>query len=245
MNMQMTREPWRDIRASLERMIMDGVLEPGAQVPTETVLARRYGAGRHSVRRAIAELAKSGHLSVEQGRGTFVQARPRLEYVIGPRTRLHRNMSGQGVMVTGVSLGSEVQPCSPDVARALGLDHGAEVVATRRLTLADTVPVSFGTIYHDASRFAAYPERREALGSTSAVYASYGITDYLRQSTEMYSRLAQPVEAGRLRQHPQSPVIVVVSTDVDMAGRPIGFSEVIWSAARVRFRIEATGDRTQ
>lgn len=89
----MIRDRWRDIQSALEQDIMDGVLEPGAKLPTEPELVQRYGAGRHSVRRAVAELAKLGHLSVEQGRGTFVQPRPMLEYTIGPRTRMRRNMN--------------------------------------------------------------------------------------------------------------------------------------------------------
>lgn len=89
----MIRDRWRDIQSALEQAIMDGVLEPGAKLPIEPERVQRYGAGRHSVRRAVAELAKLGHLSVEQGRGTFVQPRPMLEYTIGPRTRMRRNMN--------------------------------------------------------------------------------------------------------------------------------------------------------
>lgn len=236
----MTREKWRDIRAGIEQDIMDGVLEPGSKLPVEADLSAQYAAGRHSVRRAVAELAKAGYLSVEQGRGTYVQARPMLTYAIGPRTRMRRNMHAQGVDVSSEGLGAERLPASARVAEALGLAPGAEVIATTRLSCADGVPVSFGTLYHEAARFPHFPERRQAMGSVSSVYASYGIADYRRASTRMHARPARPEEARRLHQHPEMPVIVVRAVDAALDGTPIAFSQVIWSAARVRFDI-ATG----
>jgi GntR family phosphonate transport system transcriptional regulator len=237
----MTRNKWREIRAAIEQDIMDGVLEPGCRLPTETDLAARFGAGRHSVRRAVADLARTGYLSVEQGRGTFVQSRPMLSYRIGRRTRMHANMRAQGVDVASTSLGAERLAASQRVADALGLQPGAEVIASHRLSCADGVPVAFGTLYHDAARFSAFPERRQAMGSVSAVYASYGIADYCRASTVMHARPARPEEARRLHQHPDMPVIVVRAVDAELDGTPIAFTQVIWSAARVRFDID-TGD---
>lgn len=233
----MIRDRWRDIRAEIEQDIMDGVLEPGAKLPTEPQLVAAYGAGRHTVRRAITELAKDGFLSVEQGRGTFVQPRPLLEYNIGSRTRLRRNLSAQGVDVSGEMLGVEHLSATDLIAARLNIETGAAVIATRRITLADGVPVSFGTLYHAAARLPDFPERRQAMGSVSAVYASYGIEDYLRGSTQMHARPARASEAQTLRQHPDMPVIVVRAVDTLLDGTPIAFSEVIWSAARVKFNI--------
>lgn len=233
----MIRDRWRDIRAEIEQDIMDGVLEAGAKLPTEPQLTAAYGAGRHSVRRAITELAKDGFVSVEQGRGTFVQPRPLLNYDIGSRTRLRRNLMAQGADVSGQMLGAERLIATPRVAAHLKIGQGAEVIATRRLTLADGIPVSFGTLYHDATRFADFPERRQVMGSVSAVYVSYGIADYLRGSTQINARAARASEARTLRQHPDMPVIIVRAVDTLLDGTPIAFSQVVWSAARVTFNI--------
>ena len=233
----MKRDKWRDIRAEIERDIMDGVMQPGAKLPTEPELIATYGAGRHTVRRAVAELAKDGFLSVEQGRGTFVQQHTLLEYTIGARTRLRQNLGAQGVDVSGESLGIERTTASKRVAGHLKVEIGAPVVATSRITRADGVPVAFGTIYHDAARFPDFPERRQALGSVSAVYRSYGIDDYLRGSTQIHARPARQKEAQQLRQHPDMPVIVVRAVDTLPDGTPIAHSQVIWSAARVKFTI--------
>ena len=236
------KNTWSDIHDALQLEIEDGVLEPGARLPTEPELAALYDAGRHSVRRAIMELAKRGKVSIEQGRGTFVLPTPKIEYVIGRRTRLRRNLSAKGIEVSGEALGSETLPATDKVAESLGLAVGAPVIATRRLTRADGVPVSFGALHHDPARFADFPERRASLGSVTATYATYGIEDYLRGSTAVHSRPCTPDEARLLRQHKDLPVMVVRAIDILPDGTPIAFSEVIWSAARVRFTFATEPD---
>ncbi|EKE67702.1 MULTISPECIES: phosphonate metabolism transcriptional regulator PhnF [Roseobacteraceae] len=231
----MITQKWRRICDAIEQDIANGTLQPGDRLPTEPELAARYEAGRHSVRRAIAELAREGSVSVEQGRGTFVESGPMLEYAIGTRTRLHRNLNSQGVEVTGELLGAEITAASERVARALGLLPGAPVQKSRRITYADTLPINMGTGYRCAKRFPDFVTRRDLIGSVTETYKSYGITDYLRAETTLHSRLARPEEAKLLRQHPQTPVIVVRAIDQSLDGTALSFSEVIWSALRVKF----------
>ena len=240
----MIRDRWRDIRAAIKQDIDSGVLEPGERLPTEPELAKRYDAGRHSIRRAVTELGKEGLLSVEQGRGTFVQSRPRLTYAIGPRTRMRRNMAAQGVDVTSEMLAVEHLQASDKIANGLAITPGTEVIATRRRSFADGVPVSFGTLFHERSRFAEFPTRREVMGSVSAVYASYGIADYKRASTIIHARPASAMEAQLLSQHPDMPVIVVQSIDAALDGAPIAYTEVVWSSARVTFDLSTTESGT-
>ncbi len=235
----MTRDRWRDIRALIEQSIQDGTTKPGEKLPTEQELARIYGAGRHSVRRAVADLAASGHLSVEQGRGTFVLPRPMIDYTISRRTRLRRNLVPQGMAITGEILSADRIGAPARVAKALGLPEGAPVVATVRRSLADGLPVSCGTLYHDATRFGDFPERRREAESTTAVYQSYGIRDYLRGETRIRARPATEEEARLLHQHPDMPVLVVRATDRTPDGTPIAHSESVWSAARVTFSMRA------
>lgn len=238
----MARNMWTEIRDQLAEDIRKGRLAPGDQLPTEPQLAERFAAGRHSVRRAIEALAKEGKLSVEQGRGTFVGAEPKLTYTIGRRTRLRRNLLPQGCEVTGELLEAELIVAPGDVRQALGLPEGAKVVANRRRTLANGLPVSFGVAYHAADRFPDFVERRDLLGSTTETYKSYGIDDYLRASTEMHARPATPDESRMLRQHPDLSVIVIRAVDAELSGVPIACSEVIWAAGRVKFVIAGADD---
>lgn len=238
----MQKHSWKTIRDAIEADIADGRLQPGDRLPTEPELVAQFEAGRHSVRRAVAELAKEGKLSVQQGRGTFIESAPHLTYAIGKRTRLRSNMNAQASDVSGELLGAERVAASPRVAEALNLAPGAPVLESRRITFADGTPIAFGSVFHDVARFPDFVERRSVLGSATETYKSYGIGDYLRGETTLHSRQARAEEAKLLRQHPDLPVIVIRAIDTLLDGSPISFSQVIWSASRVKFTMSG-GDQ--
>lgn len=201
-----------------------------------------FDAGRHSVRRAMAALAVEGKLRVEQGRGTFVEAAPQLNYHVGRRTRFRQNLLSQGFEPSGESIAEDIVPASPNLAEALQLAEGAPVHRLLRRDLADGVPINLGFSFHCATRFADWAKlRREGLSVTEAYFA-YGITDYVRNSTSVHARRAGKEEAKLLQQHVDQPVLVVRKVDIDMDGVPIGHSEGIWAASRVQFVFEGPDD---
>jgi GntR family phosphonate transport system transcriptional regulator len=231
----MSRDTWRAIRDQLSGEIASGVLTPGSQLPTEPELCRMYEAGRHSVRRAVAALAVEGKLRIEQGRGTFVEVAPKLNYHIGLRTRFRENLLSQGFEPGGETIAEDIVPASVRVAEALQLDEGAPVHRLLRLGMADGVPISLGFTFQCATRFPDWARlRRDGLSVTEA-YRVHGIADYIRSSTSVHSRRAREDEAELLQQHVDQPVLVVRKVDVDMAGVPLGHSEGIWAGSRVQF----------
>jgi len=238
----MIRDRWKSVRAEIEADLAEGRWGPGTRLPSEAALCARFEVGRHSLRRAIAELAYDGKLSVEQGRGTFVADTQVLTYRIGKRTRRRENFAAQGVDVSGRLLSSEKTTAPRGVATALGLAEGAPVYRQTRLTTADRVPIAYGSSWHPLARFPDFVERREVFGSVTETYKSYGIQDYLRKETTIHARPARDDETRTLKQRPHMPVMVVRAVDADPEGRPIGTSEVIWSAARVKFTFESGGD---
>lgn len=60
------------VAAAIAAEIADGRLHEGDRLPTETVLAARFGVSRSVVREAIAGLRSDGLLRSRQGLGTFV-----------------------------------------------------------------------------------------------------------------------------------------------------------------------------
>lgn len=234
----MTNKTWNKITDDISYDISLGRLSPGDQLPTETQLATRYKAGRHSVRRALDALAREGKISIQQGRGTFVLETQRLTYLIGKRTRLRRNLIPQGVNVSSLLISADRISAPEHVAKALLLNSGAKVIESQRITSANELPVAFGSAYHCSERFPDFAERRDVLGSTTETYRSYGIDDYMRKHTSIYSRTAKPDEVKTLRQHSDVPVLIVSAIDATIDGTPISVSRVVWSAARVNFIME-------
>lgn len=234
----MSRENWKVIHGQLSADISEGRLAPGDRLPTETELCRVFASGRHSVRRAVATLAAEGKLRVEQGRGTFVQSAPLISYHIGRRTRFRQNLLDQGVTPADEQLTDSVIPAPPHVATALALTEGSPVHRLLRRGLADDVPISLGLSYHCATRFPDLAIRRAAGESVTDIYRSHGIADYFRKRTVVFTRRPLPEEAILLMQHPDQPVMVLQKTDVDPAGRPIGWSEAVWAGDRVQFSFD-------
>ena len=127
----MLRERWKSVRTALEAELDAGRFAPGDRLPVEAELCQTFGVGRHSLRRAIADLAWEGRLSVEQGRGTFVTEAPMLTYTIGHRTRRRENFARQGVETTSTLLDAEKTDAPPGVARPLACPKGRPCSGSR------------------------------------------------------------------------------------------------------------------
>ena len=229
---------WQVVEQAINRDIAFGVLSSGDKLPTETEIMARFQVGRHSVRRAIAELASAGKVRVEQGRGTFVEELSVITYNIARRTRFRKNLLDQGRIPSGQPVSEAEIAAPPAVAAALQLIEGARVYMIVRRGFADDVPISLGHSYHPVDRFPNMHLRRRSGESVTDIYAAFGIPDYVRQNTTILTRQAIGAEAALLAQSPHQPVLVVQKTDTDMAGQPIAYSETVWAGERVQFTID-------
>ncbi len=63
------------ISVTLAEEIATGRFTPGAQLPGEVALARRFGVSRTTVRAALSELTRGGLIATRTGKGSFVQPR--------------------------------------------------------------------------------------------------------------------------------------------------------------------------
>ena len=67
---------WKQIEEGMRRMILLGVLAPGAAVPSVRDLAQQLRVNPNTVARAYQRLADTGVFSVRRGEGTFVADEP-------------------------------------------------------------------------------------------------------------------------------------------------------------------------
>jgi GntR family transcriptional regulator, phosphonate transport system regulatory protein len=227
---------WRQIARRLEGDLRAGGLEAGARLPTEAELAARFTVHRHTVRRAIADLAARGLVRVEQGRGTFLQDLV-IDYPLRRRTSFSANLLAQDRAPSHAMLEVVEVAATAEIARALGVRRGARVVRGTSVGLADGVPVSYGRSWFPAARFPGLADRLRQETSISAVLASYGVADYRRATTRVLARLPSAEEALRLRQPASEPVLVTEAIDVDPQGRPIRYGVTCFAGARVQLTV--------
>ncbi|GLS23960.1 putative HTH-type transcriptional regulator RB1450 [Labrys miyagiensis] len=229
---------WRKIADHLEAEIAGGLLAPGGQLPTEAVLATRFTVNRHTVRRALAELADKGLVRTAQGRGTFVEA-ARLAYPIGTRTRFSQNMAQEGREPGGVVLDAAEIEADARIAGLLAIPPGSLVLRLHTARLADGVPIAIGHSHFPLPRFAGFEAAYRRFGAVTPSFAAYGVDDYKRRETRVSARFASPEEATGLDIAPGRPVMVVDSINVDLDGVPIQATRGVFAADRAEIVLQS------
>lgn len=231
------RPVWRRIAQELAAGIGPGGLSPGARLPTEAQLAGRFGVNRHTVRRALEALQRSGMVRVEQGRGAFV-ADDVIAYPVQVRTRFSEWVRRQNREPSGHVLSVSTDPATAAVAAGLGIAEGAAAVTFERLGLADGVPVSLGTHHFSAAGLPGLAAALRALGTVTAALAAVGVADYVRQSTRVSARMPTAAEAELLQVERARPLLIAENINVDAAGTVVEFGVARYPSSRVEIVFE-------
>jgi GntR family phosphonate transport system transcriptional regulator len=229
---------WRQISEELRAEIQAGRWPAETKLPPEAEFAARFGVNRHTVRRALGVLVAEGLVRTDQGRGTFVRASSRkLVYPIARRTRFSEIVDRQARAPAGQLLAHAVEPAPAWLAAHLDLAEGTGMVRLETLQVADSIPISVATSWFPAARFPHLIETYAATGSVSKALARDGLADYARASTTISARIADAEEAALLALSPGTPVLDVVSVNVDDAGRPFQLTRARFAADRVDIQV--------
>ncbi len=102
----------------LKEKIERGEWQNGTQIPTEDELCRNYEVSKATVRMAVAELVRSGHLRKQQGKGTFVTYASN-DPGVAMKTKLTENMFGEGVSAKKEVLARRMQEPSDEMRTVL------------------------------------------------------------------------------------------------------------------------------
>ena len=228
---------WRQIAQGVSAGIGPAGLRPGDRLPTEAQLAAQYGVNRHTVRRAVESLARTGLVRVEQGRGAFV-ADDKLDYAVAARTRFSEWVRRHNREPSGQALHLRTTTATPTVAAALEIEPGGMVVAYERLGLADSVPVTLTTHLFPALRLPGLLAALQGHPTITAALAAAGVADYVRRSTRVSARMPTVEEAGLLQAPRRQPLLVCENVNVDAAGLVVEFGIARYPSTRVQVVFE-------
>lgn len=225
----------------LRRRILDGIaadgLRPGDLLPGEHRMCELYGISRTVVRQALAQLEHEGVVERVKGKGTFV-ARPKTsESLVHTLVGLYEDVESRGGHVHSDVLRHEIESAEPEVAEALGLEPGAEVVVLERLRHVDGEPWSLTTTWMpgDVGRPTLGADLAE--GSLYRLLASQGVTAASGvRSAE--ATVATHEQGGHLRVSAGAALLRLRSTSRDAAGRPIEYFVAFHRGDRSRFEFQ-------
>jgi len=197
-----SRPQYRQIADTLRAEIKDGVHERGEALPTERVLAQRFGVSTEVVNRAVRVLRAEGLVRSVHGRGAFVSRIPPIRRgAAGRYTQAAREANGgRGAFATEIrAMGFEPRSDLVQVGRTtdapqevldhLGLPEGSEVVIRDRRMYADDVPVQIATSYLTV----------EVAGGTVIEERDTGVGGTYSRLAELGHRVARFAESVRTR----------------------------------------------
>lgn len=121
----------------LERL---DVMAPGEPLPSERTLADELGVSRMTLRRAIDELARAGHVVRRPGAGVFAADAKMAQRL--QATSFTRDMRQRGLEPDAKTLSWEVTTAGARGGRRLGVSPGDVVLRVDRLRLADGIPMA-------------------------------------------------------------------------------------------------------
>ncbi len=228
----------------LRAQIRDGVLEPGARVPSRNSIIARYGVGETAAKHALQVLATEGLIEARAGSGSYVRQLRVISRLEHGRPHFPGSPFGLADGEAAITWEHQTQLVHPprQVARRLQLAEGDLASRTRDLLTADGGPVQLATSYEPAGltegTAVAFPEEGPFAGRGVAERMSaIGVTvDQLVE--DVSARPCVTAEADVLGISPGAPVMVITRGHW-AGGRPVETGEIVVPAGRftLRYRI--------
>ena len=231
MPLEPPRARYQQVADDLRDAIKRGEFVPGAMLPSQPELARRYGLNQTSINRAIAVLRAEGYVRVEHGRGAFVQEVPTVkrvrridrDYRNRPAGSAYAEQMEQSGLRPRTKL-ADVSIVTPpaEIAEALMLTETGQAVMRHRLMYADDVVVQVATSYIPldiaSGTDIAYPDT-----GPSGIYARLDGRGHgpVRFTEDIEVRRPTEDEALILRIPVGQPVLEVLRTAYAADDRPV------------------------
>ncbi len=233
----------------LRAQIRDGVLGPGARVPSRNGIIARYGVGETAAKHALGVLAAEGLIETRAGSGCYVRSVPAVRHLDHDHPHFPGSPFGLP-QARAASWEHQTEPRSADrhIARVLGLAEGDPVIRTRYLLSADGSPVQLATSYEPAHltghTAVAFPEDGPFAGrGVVARMQAIGVP-VDRVVEDIWVRAGLTEEAAALAIPPGAPVLVV-DREHRAGDRTVEASQIVIAADRFRLRyrtgVPATG----
>ncbi len=197
---------YRRIMETIRAEIAQGSLPPGARVPSEHELVRRFGVARMTANRALNELAAEGLIVRAPGSGTYVAER-RLEVPLLLVPDIAAEIRASGRLHRAEVLRLETAPAPDPVAAALELEPGAEAFHSLLLHRADGLPLQLEDRWVNPAFAPSYLEQDFESRTPNAYLTAIGRVVEVEQEIEAVA--AGPEEARLLEVAAGTPCLAM------------------------------------
>jgi len=235
---EISRHPttvYQAVAAQLEQALQERY-RCGDYLPSEQQLADHYEVNRHTLRRAVDELVNKGLLQRRHGVGILVLMRP-YDYPLHAQARFSQNLLEQGSHPTSERLLAVLRPASSDVASALAINEGDNVIHLRTLRRVNGVPVC--VINHFLPELSWWPTIQQfQSGSLHDFMQQHLGLDLTRSQTRISTRRAQAKECKQLEIALQSPLLCVRTLNKHRDGQVAEYSVSLTRGDMIELTLE-------
>jgi GntR family transcriptional regulator len=224
------------VRKIIEALVAS--LGPGAPLPSERVLADRYGLARMTVRREVDRLVAEGIVFRMHGRGSFV-AEPRVAQS-GLFSSFSEDMRARGLTPGSIVRSRELTAAAPFVARSLEIAAGAPVAEIERLRTADGAPLALERVYLPAERFPGVRASDLEHGSLFELLAGRYEVSLTHADQRVLAVAIDPREAALLRVRAGAPGLRFHTLARDAKGTPAYYATSLFRGDRYEIELHQT-----
>lgn len=217
----------------LQKLIEAGVLPPGTRLSNEVAMADEFGLSRPTMRHAMQHLVDKGLLSRKRGVGTQVLTN-RIRRQVG-FTSLYEDLERDRRRPRTEVLSIETTAAYGDIAAALQVDEGSEVVAIERLRFADDEPIALLHNHLPAGTIDLSEETLSEAGLYELVRRS-GV-DLSTAEQTIGARRAGAAEARLLDETRGATLLTMVRIAYDGSGTPVEYGSHVYRASRYSFEM--------
>ena len=221
------------IQQFLPGQIRGGVYRPGDPIPSEQEACAQFGVSRMTTRQALKALCDLGLVYSQRGRGTFVSAN-KLEKGFRQVLLFSEEMGVRGSRPASRIVSFEIGPADSEVAEALQLNAGVEVISLKRVRLADDTPPG---LEHSRIPLALCPDLLQIFDPRSSPYQTLAtrydihivVTDEVAEAG-----LARAEDARLLEIPPRSPVLLLTRHSFVESGQPVEYVTSVYRGDRYK-----------
>lgn len=130
----------------LKKKIIQGHWQSEERLPSEYELCRTYGISRLTVRKALEELFREGHITRSRGKGTFVSEKKREENLTTLQGFTHEVLN-KGQTTSSVVLENRLIQAPPEVLQPFRISEDTPVILLKRLRYVDQLPMALEKAY--------------------------------------------------------------------------------------------------
>ena len=234
------RAPYAQIAAHYTDLITSGELQPGTLLPSIKGISQEWKVSTATAEKALRKLRSEGLVRGIHGIGTEVLDRP-APMSSGSQRQDRGRISGSswGAGERSDSHQAAVVPAPEDVAQALGIDAGEDVIMRQRVYRDRHGIVAHSTSWIPARYGELVPQllKSERLAGTSLQLIAQATGQPITQRIDTASaRLLTPEDAALLEldaaQPPAEPVVVMTTKFVDSESNVVEYGVDLGSPGR-------------